>query len=74
LADSKFRAIVLGTTLGNRHDHRLVIGRTGHSAYAVETRWQTVRNLGLQQSVSVASIIDTFEENKVVGVGRSSGC
>jgi hypothetical protein len=63
----------LSATLSNWHDHWLVIGGADQSTDAIETSGETPVDSGLEKSIAVASIINTFEEGKVGRVGRAVG-
>jgi len=61
-------AIVLGSTLGNRHKHRLVVARRSHGADAIKAYGEATGKISTQQSVSIASVVDSLEEGKFFGI------
>lgn len=69
-ADSEADAIILGTALGNRHDDRLVIGSRSHGAETVVASGQAALDIGRQQTIAVALVIDALEEDKLGRVKR----
>ncbi|KAK1238366.1 hypothetical protein MKX07_006512 [Trichoderma sp. CBMAI-0711] len=66
-------AVILSTTLSHGHQHRLVVGSRGHGAQAVVSGGQAVGNGGRQQTLAVASIVDTLEEDKELRVQGLGG-
>jgi hypothetical protein len=67
-ADSEVAAVLLGPTLGDGHQDRLVVGGAGHGAKAVVAGGKTTRNGDGQLSLAVAGIVDTFEEGEFAGI------
>ena len=66
-------AVILSTTLGYRHKHRLMVAGGGHRADTVEAFGETSSKIGAQKSVAIASVIDTLKEGKglsIEGLGR----
>jgi hypothetical protein len=61
-------AIVLGSTLGNRHKHRLVVARRSHGADAIKAYREATGKVSTQQSVSVASVVNSLEKGKFFGI------
>lgn len=68
--DDKSRAIVLGTTLRDRHHHRLMVPGRNHGAGSVYPVSQTARHLRTKKPLSVAHVIDAPEEDEIQRVGR----
>ena len=64
LTNSEFGTVVLGTALGDGHEDRLVVRGTAHSTHAVVSCWEAFSHIGRQQAVSIAVVVDTFEEGK----------
>lgn len=66
--------VILGTTLSNRHENRLMVPGAGHSTDTVNTcNRQSVGDTSLQVAISITSIIDAFKEVKLVWVWNVFG-
>ena len=61
-------AVILGSALGDRHQHGLVVGSRRHAADAVVAGGQATRDVGGQQAIAVAVVVDALEEGKLGGV------
>lgn len=69
-ANSETDAVILGTALGNRHDNRLVVGSCSHGAETIVASGQATLDVGRQQTVAVALVVDALEEDELSGVKR----
>jgi hypothetical protein len=68
LADSKPNAIVLGPTLSDRHDDRLMIAGGSHGTGTVIAGRKTSCKICAEQALAISSIVDALEEDKVLRV------
>lgn len=66
-------AVVLRSTLSNGHDDWGVVGRRSHSAGTEVSGWQTTCNIGTQESLTVASVVDTLEEYELSRIRSLAG-
>lgn len=66
-------AIILGTTLGDGHQDRLVVGGTCHGADAVVASGQTARDGRGEGALAVAGVVDTLEEGELGRVRGRAG-
>lgn len=73
VADGELGAVILGTSLGNRHENGLMVGGTGHRANAVIASGETARDSGGEDTLTIALVVDTLEEDKLLGAGRVLG-
>jgi hypothetical protein len=63
-------AIILGTTLGNRHKHRLMVTRGRHSANTIVTSGKALLKGSSKFAIAVASVVDALEEGEGLGIER----
>lgn len=70
--DCKTDTVILGTTLSDGHDHRLMIGSSKHGAETIVASRQTTGNICGEKALAVPSIIDTLEESKLACIQRRS--
>lgn len=63
--DSEFLAIILSTTLSDRHKDGLMVGGRTHSADTIVASWKSTGNSGAEKTFAVTSIVDTLEEGKL---------
>ena len=66
-------AVILSTTLGDRHKDRLVVGSRGHGAKTVVASRKTTLDIGSQKTLTISGGVDTLKEDKlggIKGVGR----
>ena len=68
--DCKLCAVILCSSLGNRHKNKLMVTRTGHGASPIIASWQPTRNFGGKQTISISCIVDPFEEHKCCCIKR----
>jgi hypothetical protein len=68
LSNAESDAVILSTTLSDRHEHRLMVGSRSHCASTVEASSQTFSESSREFSVAVAVVIDTLEESEGLGV------
>lgn len=59
--------------MGDRHQKRLVVGRTSHRADTVVTGGQTTSDGGRKLALAISGIVDTLEESKLGGVWWCGG-
>jgi hypothetical protein len=60
--------VVLGATLGDGHKYRLVVTGGCHAADTVETLGETRLEVSAQETLTVAGVVDTLEESKLLSV------
>jgi hypothetical protein len=60
----KLLAIILRTSLSNRHQHRLVITRARHTADTIVSCWQSTCDRSTEQTIPIPSIVDALEEHE----------
>lgn len=64
IAHRKLGAVILGSALSNRHQHRLMVSSTGEGTKPVKPCRQPPRHVGTQQPRPVAFVVDPLEEDK----------
>ena len=69
----KVLAVLLRSSLSDRHQDRLVVGGTRHGADAVVASGKTAVNDCLKVTLAVSGIVDTLEEGKLLGIKRLLG-
>jgi hypothetical protein len=60
--------VVLGATLSDGHEYRLVVTGGCHAADTVETLGETRLEISAQETLTVAGVVDTLEESKLLSV------
>jgi hypothetical protein len=60
--------VVLGATLSDGHKYRLVVTGGRHAADTVETLGETRLEVSAQETLTVAGVVDTLEEGKLLSV------
>jgi hypothetical protein len=60
--------VVLGATLSDGHKYRLVVTGGCHAADTVETLRETRLEISAQETLTVAGVVDTLEESKLLSV------
>jgi hypothetical protein len=60
--------VVLGATLSDGHEYRLVVTGGCHAADTVETLGETRLKISAQETLTVAGVVDALEESKLLGV------
>jgi hypothetical protein len=68
--DSEPHAVILSATLSNGHKHRLMVAGRSHRANTVFSSGKTGSEVGRQEPVAIACVVDTLEEGKVLGIQR----
>jgi hypothetical protein len=69
-ANSESHTVILGTTLSDWHDNRLMVGGRGDGADAVDASRETSIKRGSEKTIAITGIVDTLEESKGLSVGR----
>ena len=70
-SDGEVLAVVLGSTLGNGHQDRLMVGGGRHGAHAVVASGQPAGDGGRDETLAVSGVVDTLEESEL---GRIQRC
>jgi hypothetical protein len=73
LADSESHTVILGTTLSDWHDNRLMVASRGDRADTVVTSRKTSIKSSSEKTVAIAGVVDTLEESKSLSVRRVVG-
>jgi hypothetical protein len=68
LSDSEPNAVVLCTTLSDRHDYWRVVAGGAQCASTIHSIGKTSRKICLEQAVAVTSVVDSLEEDKVLSI------
>ena len=69
--NSKTNTVILGTSLSDRHENRLVVGGSRHGANAIIASRQTTSYSSSQQTAAISSIVDALEKGKLLRIKRS---
>jgi hypothetical protein len=64
VGDSESYTVILGTTLGDCHENRLMVAGRGHRAGTVNTGRKTISEVSTEKTLAVAGVVDTLEESK----------
>lgn len=73
VSDLEPDTVILGSTLGNRHQHRLMVGSRCHRADTVEAFRKAIVQVSTEQPLAVAVVVDTLEERKFLSIERLAG-
>ena len=71
IPDSKLRAVVRRTTLCNRHENKLMVGRGSHSANAVVASGKPPSDSRREPAIAITCIVNSLEECELSGIERS---
>lgn len=66
----KADAVILGTTLGDGHDHGLMVGSGCHGAETIITGREAAGDVGGEKTLSIPGVVDTLEEGKLGRIER----
>jgi hypothetical protein len=66
--DGEPDAVVLSTTLSDRHEHRLMVTGRGQSADAIVSGGETLLKGSSEFAIAVTSVVDTLEESEGLGI------
>jgi hypothetical protein len=69
-ANSEPDAVILSTTLSNRHENGLMVAGGGHGASTVVAVGETSSQISSKKTLAISLAVDTLEESKLLGVGR----
>lgn len=72
-ANSEPYAVILRTTLSDRHDNRLMVASGCDRASTVVTGRETSVERGSKKTIAVTSVVDSLEKSKGLSVGRVVG-
>lgn len=67
---SKADTVILGTTLSDGHDYRLMVGSRGHGAKTVVTSRETTGYICRQKTLAISGVVDTLEEGELGSIQR----
>lgn len=73
LTDGEVLAVLLRAALGDRHENGLMVGSRRHGADAVVASGKSTGHISLNKTLAVAGIVDTLEEDELLGIKRGLG-